>query len=164
MTGPGAGKLVGLGNVAALWPFSVTTAWKPVLMSIEYSQGQRVWKSKTADLNKGCEGVFGPRKENKRSQKPLLNHLTSEKTKPNFKSRPDAPSLLHLPGTYHPLPRNLPPTSSARNFYHPLPRGLISPCPTPSTSCSTINAISTKDYPKCPTWLKFPLSPPQTFL
>ena len=41
----------------------------------------------------GSEGVFGPRKENK-CQKPLLNHLTSEKTKLNFRSRPDAPGQL----------------------------------------------------------------------
>ena len=26
-----------------------------------------------------------------------------------FKSHPGAPGWLHLPGTYHPLPRNLPP-------------------------------------------------------
>ena len=48
--------------------------------------------------------------------------------------QPDAPGWLKLPGTYHPLPR-----------------GLITTCPKPPTPCSTTNAISTKDYPKCPT-------------
>ena len=74
------------------------------------------------------------------SQRPLLNHLTSGKTKRNFKSHPNAPGLLHLPG-----------------IYHPLPGGLITPCPKPPTTCSTTNAISSKEYPKRPAWLTFPL-------
>ena len=36
--------------------------------------------------------------------------------------------------------------------------GLIIPCPKPPTPCSITNAISTKDYPKRPPWLTFPLS------
>jgi len=43
--------------------------------------------------------------------------------------------------------------------FHPLhlPRRLSAPCP-------TTNAISTKKYPKHPTWLTFPLSLPQASL
>ena len=48
--------------------------------------------------------------------------------KPNFRSCPDAPGQLYLPGTYFPCPEtfhllHLPGT------YHPLLRGLITPCP-----------------------------------
>ena len=52
--------------------------------------------------------------------------------------------------------------------------GLIAPCPENSrplhpprrliTPCPTTNAISTKEYPKHPAWLTFPLSLPQTSL
>ena len=78
---------------------------------------------------------FGPRKENNSLKGPLLNHLTSEKTKHNFSY------ILMLwagciclglitpcPETYHPL--------------HP-PRRL-------TTSCPTTSAISTKEYSKYP--------------
>ena len=60
----------------------------------------------------GVKESFGPRKKRKKqSQRPLLNHLTSEKTQQNFRSRPDAPGRLHLSETYHPLSGNLlPPT------------------------------------------------------
>ena len=76
-----------------------------------------------------AEGVFGPRKQP--SQKPLLN-LTSGKTKLNFRSHPVALGCcIYL--------------------------GLITPCPKPPTPCSTTNAISTKEYPKRPAWLTFPL-------
>ena len=42
--------------------------------------------------------------------------------------------------------------------------GLITSCRKPPTPGSNTNAISTKDYPKHPAWLKFPLSLPQTSL
>ena len=67
------------------------------------------------------EGVFWAQKRKQQSQRPLLNHLTSEKTKQNFRSHPDAPGRLHLSGTYHPLSRNLPPSTPAQKTYHPLP-------------------------------------------
>ena len=50
--------------------------------------------------------------------------------------------ITHCPESFHPL--------------H-LSRRLITPCP-------TTNAISTKEYPKHPAWLTFPLSLPQTSL
>ena len=86
---------------------------------------------------------FGPRKENNSIQGPLLNHLTSEKTKQNFSSTLMLQAgciylglIAPCPETFHPL--------------HP-PRRLIAPCP-------TINVISTKEYSKYPAWLTFPLS------
>ena len=67
------------------------------------------------------EGVFWAQKRKQQSQRPLLNHLTSEKTKQNFRPRPDAPGWLHPSGTYHSLSRNLPPPPPAQKTYHPLP-------------------------------------------
>ena len=78
---------------------------------------------------------FGPRKENNSLKGPLLNHLTSEKTKHNFSSiLMLQASCIYLelitpcPETYHPLHR---------------PRRLITPCPATSV-------ISTKEYSKYP--------------
>ena len=78
---------------------------------------------------------FGPRKENNSLKGPLLNHLTSEKTKHNFSSiLMLQASCIYLglvtpcPETYHPL--------------HP-PRRLITPCPTASV-------ISAEEYSKYP--------------
>ena len=56
-----------------------------------------------------CEGVFGPRKENNNLKSPCWT----------FRSRPDAPGWLYLPGTYQPLSRNLPPPTSARDLTPP---------------------------------------------
>ena len=67
------------------------------------------------------EGDFGAQKRKQQSQRPLLNHLTSEKTKQNFKSCPNAPGCLHLSGAYYPLSRNLPPPTPAQKTYHSLP-------------------------------------------
>ena len=96
---------------------------------------------------------FGPRKENNSLKGPLLNHLTSEKTKQNFSS-----TLMHqarciylglinpCPETFHPLqlPRRL--ITPYPETLHPLhlPRRLITPCP-------TANVISTEEYSKYPT-------------
>ena len=78
---------------------------------------------------------FGPRKENNSLKGPLLNHLTSERTKHNFSYiLMLQASCIYLrlispcPETYHP--------------FHP-PRRLITPCPTASV-------ISTKEYSKYP--------------
>ena len=91
---------------------------------------------------------FGPREENSSLKGPLLNHLTSERTKHNFSYiLMFQASCIHLvlnspcPETYHPL--------------HP-PRRLITPCPAASV-------ISTEEYSN-PSWLMFPLSLPQTSL
>ena len=68
---------------------------------------------------------FGPKKENNSLKGPLLNHLTSEKTKHNFSyilmlwswcSGPVA-SVWDL----SPLSGNLPPPPPAQKTYHPLP-------------------------------------------
>jgi len=80
------------------------------------------------------EGVFESRKENNGLKgRPLLNHLTAEKTKQNFRSLPDAPGQLYLPGTCFPCPETFH-FLHQPGTYHPLPRGLITPC-------STTNAI-----------------------
>ena len=78
---------------------------------------------------------FGPRKENNSLKGPLLNHLTSERTKHTFSYiLMLQASCIYLglitpcPETYHPL--------------HP-PRRLITPCPTTSV-------ISIKEYSKYP--------------
>ena len=56
-----------------------------------------------------CEGVFGPRKESNSLKSPCWT----------FRSRPDAPGRLYLPGTYQALPRNLPPPTSVRDLPPP---------------------------------------------
>ena len=77
---------------------------------------------------------FGPRKENYSLKGPLLNPLTSEKTKHNFSST----LMLQADCTYLGLITPCPET------YHPLhPPRLITPCPTTSV-------ISTKEYSKYP--------------
>ena len=67
--------------------------------------------------------------------------------------------ITPYPETFHPLhlPRRL--IIPCPETFHPLhlPRRLITPCP-------TTNAISTKEYPKHPTSLTFPLSLPQASL
>ena len=68
------------------------------------------------DLRVWMKESLGPRKENK-CQRPLLNHLTLEKTKQNFRFRSDALGQLHLSETYHPLPGNLPPPTPAQKTY-----------------------------------------------
>ena len=67
-------------------------------------------------------------KRKQQCQRPLLNHLTSEKTKLNFRCCPDAPGWLYLSETYHPLSRGLitpcPETFHPLHLpetYHPLP-------------------------------------------
>ena len=81
---------------------------------------------------------FGPRKENNSLKGPLLNHLTSEKTKQNFSSTlmlqagciylgliNPCPETFHPPTpaqkTYCPLSRNFPPPTPAQKTYHSLP-------------------------------------------
>ena len=78
---------------------------------------------------------FGPREENSSLKGPLLNHLTSEKTKHNFSST----LMLQVSCIYLGF------TSPCPETYHPLhlPRRLITPCPTTSV-------ISTKEYSKYP--------------
>ena len=78
---------------------------------------------------------FGPRKENNSLKGPLLNHLTSEKTKQNFSS-----TLMLQAGCIYLALINICPET-----FHPLhlPRRLITPCP-------TTNVISTKEYSKYP--------------
>ena len=113
---------------------------------------------------------FGPRKENNSLKGPLLNHLTSEKTKQNFSSTLMLRAgCIYLglinpcPEAFHPLhlPRRLiaPNKSYRPGTLHPLhpPRRLITLCP-------STNVISTKEYSKYPAWLTFPLSLPQTSL
>ena len=67
-------------------------------------------------------------KRKQQCQRPLLNHLTSEKTKLNFRCCPDAPGWVYLSETYHPLSRGLitpcPETFHPLHLpetYHPLP-------------------------------------------
>ena len=95
---------------------------------------------------------LGPRKENNSLKGPLLNHLTSEKTKQNFSSTLMLQAgCIYLglinpcPETFHPLhlPRRL--IAPCPETLHPLhlPRRLITPCP-------TTNVISTKEYSKYP--------------
>ena len=78
---------------------------------------------------------FGPRKENNSLKGPLLNHLTSEKTKQNFSSTLMLQAGCIYLGLINPCPET----------FHPLhlPRRLITPCP-------TTNVISTKEYSKYP--------------
>ena len=71
--------------------------------------------------NVGNKGVFWAWKRKQQSQRPVLNYLTLEKTKLNFRSCPDAAGRLHLSGTYHHLSRNFPPPTPAQKAYHPLP-------------------------------------------
>ena len=53
------------------------------------------------------EGM-GALKESLGLEKKTTKTLTeAEKTKPNFRSRSDAPGRLYLSGTYQPLPRGL---------------------------------------------------------
>ena len=94
---------------------------------------------------------LGPRKENNSLKGPLLNHLTSEKTKYNFSSTLMLRASCICLGLITPCPET----------YHPLhlPRRLFTPCP-------TTNVISTKEYSKHPTWLTFPYhfhKPPYKF-
>ena len=63
------------------------------------------------------------------SQQSLLGESFQACSSTLLFTRPDAPSQLHLPGTYYPLPRNLPPPTSAwdlsppaQRTYHPLPK------------------------------------------
>ena len=74
---------------------------------------------------------FGPREENSSLKGPLLNHLTSERTKHNFSYI----LMLQASCTYLRLNSLCPET------YHPihLPRRLIAPCPAASV-------ISTEEY------------------
>ena len=74
---------------------------------------------------------FGPRKENNSLKGPLLNHLTSERTKHNFSSILMLQASCIYRGLISPCPET----------YHPLhpPRRLITPCPTTSV-------ISAKEY------------------
>ena len=78
---------------------------------------------------------FGPRKENNSLKGPLLNHQTSEKTKPNFSSILMLQASCIYLGLITPCP----------DTYHPLhsPRRLITLCPTASV-------MSTKEYSKYP--------------
>ena len=62
---------------------------------------------------------FGARKENS-LKGPLLNHLTSGKTKHNFSSTLMLQASC-IYGTCHPLSGNLPPPPPAQKTYHPLP-------------------------------------------
>ena len=67
------------------------------------------------------EGM-GALKESLGLEKKTTKTLTeAEKTKPNFRSRSDAPGRLYLSGTYHSLSRNLPPSTPVPKTYHPLP-------------------------------------------
>ena len=62
------------------------------------------------------EGVLGPGKRRQPLQRPMLNHLTSGKTKLNLKSHPDTLGRLHQPETFNPPPpfnRELP---SAKDY------------------------------------------------
>ena len=61
------------------------------------------------------------------------SNRTEQKTKQNFRSRPDAPSRLHLSGTYHPLSRTLPHPTPAQKTYHPLSGNLPPPIPAQKT-------------------------------
>ena len=83
--------------------------------------------------------VLGPREENKGLKCPCW--VISLRGKPN----PTLSSTLMSP-----------PVASTWN--------LPSPAQKPPTPCSTTKAISTKDCPKHPTWLPFPLLLPQTSL
>ena len=71
----------------------------------------------------------------------MLNHLTSGKTKQNFRSRPDAPGRLYLSGTYHPLSRNLTPPTPAQKIYHPCPTAM------PSQPKTTQNIPADERFP-----------------
>ena len=101
------------------------------------------------DLQLRLKESFGPRKENNSLKGPLLNHLTSGKTKHIFSSILMLQASCIYLGLISPCPES----------YHPLhpPRRLITPCPTASV-------ISTEEYSKYPSWLTFPLSLPQTSL
>ena len=89
-------------------------------------------KRQVALGGEGRAGVMegmGALKESLGLEKKTTKTLTeAEKTKPNFRSRSDAPGRLYLSGTYHPVFRNLPSPTSARDLsalaqrtYHPLP-------------------------------------------
>ena len=78
---------------------------------------------------------FGPKKENSSLKGPLLNHLTSEKTKQNFSST----LMLQVGCIYLGLINRCPETLHRLH----LPRRLMTPCP-------TTNAFSTKEYSKYP--------------
>ena len=64
---------------------------------------------------------FGPRKENNSLKGPLLNHLTSEKTKQNFSFTLMLQASCIYLGLITPCPENLPPPTPAQKTYHPLP-------------------------------------------
>ena len=127
------------------------------------------WGDRETTLHFGRVGVkesSGPRKENSSLKGPLLNHLTSEKTKQNFRSilmlQADCIylGLINLcPETFQPLHLHRRLINSGLGTLHPLhlPRRLITLCP-------TTNVILTKEYSKYPAWLTFPLSLPQTSL
>ena len=101
-----------------------------------------------AHANFKLKEYFGPGKENNSLKGPLMNHLTSEKTKHNFSHILMLQASCIYLGLISPCPET----------YHPLhpPRRLITPCP-------TTGVISTKEYSN-PSWLMFPLSLPQTSL
>ena len=97
--------------------------------------------------------VFGPRKENNGLKGPCwiieLQRKQNRTLSPTLMLRawciylglitpcPETSHLLHLPGTYHPLPRNLPTPTSAWDLSPPAQKpptsyiclGLIIPCP-----------------------------------
>ena len=82
----------------------------------------------TKDLSSPMKESFGPRKENNSLKGPLLNHLTSEKTKHNFSSTLMLQASCSYLGLTTPYTR---------------PEDLSPPCPTASV-------ISTKEYSKYP--------------
>ena len=79
---------------------------------------------------------FGPQKENNSLKDPLLNHLTSKKTKYNLSS-----TLMLQAGCIY-----LGLITPCLETYHPVhpPRRLITLCP-------NTNVISTKEYSTYPT-------------
>ena len=114
-------SISGSSSIGGPWPVKpnfprtalVYTCWHgfySIISNCAFSQSKVSWVVKES---------LGLEKKTTVSNALLLNHLTSGKTKPNFKYRPDVPGRLHLPGTYHPLLRNLPPTTSAWDLLPP---------------------------------------------
>ena len=64
---------------------------------------------------------FGPRKENSSLKGPLLNHLTSERTKHNFSYILMLQASCIYLGLNSPWSGNLPPPPPAQKTYCPLP-------------------------------------------
>ena len=64
---------------------------------------------------------LGPRKENNSLKGPLLNHLTSEKTKQNFSSTLMLQTGCIYLGLITPCPETFPPPTPAQKTYCPLP-------------------------------------------